>query len=114
MADTIELPGEELNRRLEELSLKIERVSILLEDVMVDPSDSIGLDRAAHNNLQICLARYEEFLNHLQATTVDTMEEIRDLVGASEDCYGAPEEDRDEAEEEQADEDLAESPQHRH
>lgn len=93
---TIELPGEELNRRLEDLSMKIERVSILIEDAMVDPNDVIGLDSVAYNNLMICLAKYEEFLNHLHDTTLDATDDIRELVGCTAECYGVVDEDRDE------------------
>lgn len=92
---TIELPGEELNRRLEDLSMKIERVSILIEDTMIDPNDVIGLDSAAYNNLMICLAKYEEFLNHLHDTTLDATDDIREIVGCSTECYGVVDEDRD-------------------
>jgi len=91
--ETIELQGEELNRRLEDLSMKIERVSILIEDAMVDPNDMIGLDSEAYNNLMICLAKYEEFLNHLHETTEDTTDDIRDIVGCSAECYGEVDED---------------------
>ncbi|CAJ37566.1 hypothetical protein [Methanocella arvoryzae] len=94
--NTIELPGEELNRRLEDLSMKIERVSILIEDAMVDPNDVIGLDSMAYNNLMICLAKYEEFLDHLHETTLDTTDDIRELVGCPAECYGVVDEDRDE------------------
>lgn len=97
-SDKIELPGEELNRRLEEISLKIERVSILIEDAMVDPNDAISLDRTAYNDLIICLAKYEEFLTHLHDTTLDTTEEIQEIVGIEENCYGVVDEDRDEEE----------------
>lgn len=92
---TIELQGDELNRRLEDLSMKIERVSILLEDAMVDPNDVIGLDGVAYNNLMICLAKYEEFLNHLHDTTMDATEDIRDIVGCTAECYGAVDDDVD-------------------
>ncbi len=92
---TIELQGEELNRRLEDLSMKIERVSILIEDAMVDPNDVIGLDSVAYNNLMICLAKYEEFLSHLHETTLDATDDIREIVGCSPECYGAVDDDRD-------------------
>ena len=101
--ETIELQGGELNRRLEDLSMKIERVSILIEDAMIDPNDVIGLDSEAFNNLMICLAKYEEFLNHLHETTEDTTEDIREIVGCSAECYG--EVDEDAAEETVEDED---------
>jgi hypothetical protein len=87
MADvTINLPGSDLNRLLEAMSLKLERVSMLIEDVMVDQSDAITLDRSAYNDLMICLARYEEFLKSLEETTQDTAEEIREIVGGEE-CF---------------------------
>ncbi|HMK47146.1 MAG TPA: hypothetical protein VK436_11015 [Methanocella sp.] len=91
--DMIELPGEELNRRLEDLSMRIERVSMLLEDTMVDPNDVIDLDHMSYNNLMICLARYEEFLNHLHETTLNATEDIRELVGIPECCYDDADED---------------------
>jgi len=94
--DTIELPGEELNRRLEDLSMRIERVSMLLEDTMIDPNDMIGLDSISYNNLMICLARYEEFLNHLHETTLDATEDIRELVGIPE-CRYCEADEEDEA-----------------
>lgn len=103
---TIELQGDELNRRLEDLSMKIERVSILIEDAMVDPNDVIGLDSVAYNNLMICLAKYEEFLNHLHDTTMDATEDIREIVGCTADCYGAVDDDVDKDVVEDQEEDI--------
>jgi hypothetical protein len=77
----VRLPGEELNRRLEELSLKIERMSLLMEDAMVDPAEMISLDRSKYNDLILSLSKYEELLNSFQETTEDTAEEVRNIVG---------------------------------
>ncbi len=77
----IRLPGEELNRRLEQLSLRIERVSLLIEDAMVDPAETIAMERSQYNDLILCLSRYEELLNNFQETTEDTAGEVRDIVG---------------------------------
>jgi hypothetical protein len=82
----IRLPGEELNRRLEELSLKIERMSLLIEDALVDPAETISLERSQYNDLILCLSKYEELLNSFQETTEDTAEEIRSIVG-QEECF---------------------------
>ena len=82
----VRLPGEELNRRLEELSLRIERVSLLLEDTLVDPADTVSLDRSKYNDLMLILSRYGELLNSFQDSTEDTAEEIRGILGLEE-CF---------------------------
>jgi hypothetical protein len=81
-----QLPGEELNRRLEELSLQIERVSLLIADAMVDPSDVVSLDQSKYNDLILCLSKYGELLNSFQESTEDTTEEIRGILGIEE-CF---------------------------
>jgi hypothetical protein len=82
----IKLPGEELNRRLEELSLRVERVSLLLEDAMIDPSDVVNLDHGKYNDLVICLSKYGELLNSFQESTEDAADEIRGILGVEE-CF---------------------------
>ena len=82
----VRLPGEELNRRLEELSLRIERVGLLLEDALVDPADTISLDQGKYNDLMLILSRYGELLNSFQENTEDTAEEIRGILGLEE-CF---------------------------
>jgi hypothetical protein len=82
----VRLPGEELNRRLEELSLRIERMSLLIEDALVDPADTISLERSQYNDLILCLSKYEELLNSFRETTEDTAEEVRNIVGREE-CF---------------------------
>jgi hypothetical protein len=82
----ITLPGEELNRRLEQLSLNIERVSLLIEDAMIDPSDVVSLDQSKYNDLIICLSKYGELLNSFQESTEDTVDEIRGILGLEE-CF---------------------------
>jgi hypothetical protein len=77
----IRLPGEELNRRLEEISLKIERVSLLIEDTMVDPAETIAMERSKYNDLILCLSKYGELLNSFQEMTEDAAGEIREMVG---------------------------------
>jgi hypothetical protein len=82
----IKLPGEELNRRLEQLSLKIERVSLLLGDAMIDPSDVVSLDQSKYNDLIICLSKYGELLDSFQESTEDVAEEVRGILGVEE-CF---------------------------
>ena len=82
----VRLPGEELNRRLEELSLRVERVSLLLEDALVDPAVTISLDQGKYNDLILSLSRYGELLNSFQESTEDTAEEIRGIIG-KEECF---------------------------
>jgi len=77
----IRVPGEELNRRLEQLSLKIERVSLLIEDVMVDPAETVAMERSQYNDLILCLAKYEELLNSFREMTEDAAGEVRQIVG---------------------------------
>ena len=77
----IRLPGEELNRRLEQLSIKIERVSLLIDDAMVDPAETLALERSQYNDLILCLARFEEQLNSFQEITEDVAGEVRQIVG---------------------------------
>ncbi len=77
----VRLPGEELNRRLEELSLRVERISLLIEDALVDPAETISLDRSKYNDLILSLSKYEELLNSFQETTEDAIEEVRNIVG---------------------------------
>lgn len=85
-AETIELPGADLNRLLQALSLKVERVSMMIEDAMVDQNEVIAIDRSAYNDMMICLAKYEEFLKSLEETTLDATEEIREIMGNKE-CF---------------------------
>jgi hypothetical protein len=82
----VQLPGEELNRRLEELSLRIERVSLLIEDAMVEPSDMVSLDLSKHNDLILCLSKYGELLNSFHESTEEVAEEIRGILGLEE-CF---------------------------
>jgi hypothetical protein len=82
----VNIPGEELNRRLEELSLRIERVSLLIEDALVDPSDVISLDQSKYNDLILCLSKYGELLNSFQESTEETAEDIRGILGLEE-CF---------------------------
>jgi hypothetical protein len=95
MAGTIDMPGTEFNRRLEELALKLERTSILLVDAMVDPNETISLEQSAYNDLVICMAKYGEFLNSLNETTVDATDEIREIVGKEDCCYGETDTEND-------------------
>ncbi len=77
----IRLPGEELNRRLEQLSIRIERVSLLIDDAMVDPAETLALERRQYNDLILCLSRFEEQLNSFQEIAEDVAGEVRQIVG---------------------------------
>jgi hypothetical protein len=60
----------------------------MIEEAMVDPNATISLDRSAYHDLVICLSRYDEFLSHLNETTLDVTDDLREIVGAEECCYG--------------------------
>lgn len=80
VSKTVDLSGIDLNQRLDDDILAIERISILLEEAKVDPNLTLSMDRITHSRLLIQLAKYEELLEHLKATTEDTIDAIHGIV----------------------------------
>ncbi|MGE5403283.1 MAG: hypothetical protein ACM3NG_00335 [Candidatus Doudnabacteria bacterium] len=96
--ETMDMPGEALNRRLNAEIRTIENASILLEELKVDPSLPFAISKGDYRELSELLSEYEEFLEHFKELTEDLVSDIRDLVGMEECCYGERDEDEDDLE----------------
>ena len=84
--EMIDVPGETLNDRLERQIRNIERTSILLEELKVDPAESLALEKGLYKELSELLSEYEEFLDHFVETTEDLARDVRDMIGCKE-CF---------------------------
>lgn len=60
----------------------------MMVEATVDPNAVITLDRSDYNDLMMCISRYDEFLNHLNDTTMDITDDIRGLTVGEDCCYG--------------------------
>jgi hypothetical protein len=91
--EMIDVPGETLNRRLNEQMRLIERAGILLEELKVDPGEPIAISKGDYRELSGLLSQYEEFLEHFKETTEELVKDVRGMVGNSECFEGERDED---------------------
>ena len=84
--ETINVSGDILNDRLDEQIRIIERASILLEELKVDPTEQLSMQKDDYKELSELLSEYEEFLDHFKETTEDLARDVRDMIGCEE-CF---------------------------